>query len=225
MMKAMILAAGRGERMRPLTDQLPKPLIKISGKPMIVHHIERLAAAGYQELVINHAYLGKMIESCLGNGDQWGVQIHYSAEAQALETGGGIFHALPLLGDQPFVVVNGDIWTDFDFAKLKVASQDLAHLVLVPNPVQHPKGDFLLSKGRLSETQGESLTFSGIGVYRPQLFSGCRAEAFPLAPLLRQAIHSDRASGESYPGLWVDVGTPERLQTLEKKLVTSSQIS
>jgi MurNAc alpha-1-phosphate uridylyltransferase len=215
-MKAMILAAGRGERMRPLTDKLPKPLLPVAGKPLIVHHIERLAAAGYRELVINHAYLGNMIEAYLGRGDQWGVAIHYSAESQALETGGGIFKALPLLGEAPFVVINGDVWSDFDLSKLRLATQDLAHLVLVTNPCHHPQGDFYLHEGRLTERQGECLTFSGIGVYHPKLFDGCRSGVFPLAPVIRRAIELSRVSGERYRGKWVDVGTPERLHELDR---------
>jgi MurNAc alpha-1-phosphate uridylyltransferase len=216
-MKAMILAAGRGERMRPLTDKLPKPLLQVAGKPLIVHHIERLVAAGYRELVINHAYLGEMIESCLGRGDQWGVDIHYSAEAQALETGGGIFKALPLLGEEPFVVINGDIWSDFDLSGLALSNHDLAHLVMVPNPSHNPKGDFFLDDGRLLKHQGVCLTFSGIGVYHPRLFDGCSSGAFPLAPLIRNAIDRCRVSGECYSGQWLDVGTPDRLHELEQR--------
>ncbi|MET0052712.1 MAG: N-acetylmuramate alpha-1-phosphate uridylyltransferase MurU [Candidatus Thiodiazotropha sp.] len=221
-MKAMILAAGRGERMRPLTDKLPKPLLPVRGKPLIVHHIEKLAAAGFQQLVINHAYLGEMIETAVGRGERWGVHIHYSAEGQALETGGGIHHALPLLGPEPFAVINGDVWTDFDFATLQLADDDLAHLVLVPNPAQHPKGDFRVIENRVEDGPGDCLTFSGIGVYRPGLFEGCEAGAFPLAPLLRQAMGSGRVSGERYDGYWIDVGTPERLQSLEHRLLTSA---
>ncbi|MES9941243.1 MAG: N-acetylmuramate alpha-1-phosphate uridylyltransferase MurU [Candidatus Thiodiazotropha sp. 6PLUC2] len=217
-MKAMILAAGRGERMRPLTDKLPKPLLPVAGKPLIVHHIEKLAAAGYRELVINHAYLGEMIEAHLGRGDQWGVDIHYSAEGKALETGGGIFKALSLLGEAPFVVINGDVWCDFDLSGLSLSVNDLAHLVMVPNPGHNPRGDFYLQGNRISEHQGECLTFSGIGVYHPRLFEGCRCEAFPLAPLIRRAISQSGVSGERYNGNWVDVGTPERLRALEQDM-------
>jgi MurNAc alpha-1-phosphate uridylyltransferase len=217
-MKAMILAAGRGERMRPLTDKLPKPLLPVSGKPLIVHHIERLAAAGYDELVINHAYLGELIEACLGRGEAWGVDIQYSAEGQALETGGGIFHALPLLGKAPFVVINGDIWSDFDLSKLALAADDLAHLVLVRNPEHNPQGDFQLIHGRLSAQQGIRLTYSGIGVYHPDLFEDCSSGAFPLAPLIRRGIELGRISGEQHAGKWVDVGTPDRLSQLERVL-------
>ncbi|MBV2121212.1 MAG: nucleotidyltransferase family protein [Candidatus Thiodiazotropha sp. (ex Ctena orbiculata)] len=217
-MKAMILAAGRGERMRPLTDSIPKPLLPVAGKPLIVHHIERLAKAGYREIVINHAHLGEMIEERLGQGGQWGVTIDYSAEGQALETGGGIFNALPLLGDSPFLVVNGDIWCDVDLTELTLLPEDLAHLVLVANPVHNPQGDFYLQDQRLSERVGEKLTFSGIGVYDPQLFSDCRTGAFPLAPLIRRAISLGRVSGERHAGEWIDVGTPQRLEKLEQKL-------
>ncbi|MCG8014734.1 MAG: nucleotidyltransferase family protein [Candidatus Thiodiazotropha sp. 'RUGA'] len=217
-MKAMILAAGRGERMRPLTDSIPKPLLPVAGKPLIVHHIERLAKAGYREIVINHAHLGEMIEARLGSGDQWEVVINYSAESQALETGGGIFNALPLLGDSPFLVINGDVWCDVDLAELNLLPEDLAHLVLVPNPPHHPQGDFYLQGERLSDRSGEKLTFSGIGIYDPQLFDGCRAGAFPLAPLIRQAISLGRVSAERYVGEWIDVGTPQRLEKLEQKL-------
>ncbi len=217
-MKAMILAAGRGERMRPLTDTVPKPLLPVAGKPLIVHHIERLASAGYREIVINHAYLGETIEACLGRGDQWGVVIRYSAESRALETGGGIYNALPLLGDAPFLVINGDIWCDVDLAKLDLWLEDLAHLVLVPNPRHNPQGDFYLHDRRLSGQSGDKLTFSGIGLYDPRLFSGCRAGAFPLAPLIRQAISLDRVSGELHAGQWIDVGTPQRLRQLERNL-------
>ena len=152
-MKAMILAAGRGERMRPLTDNLPKPLLPVAGKPLIVHHIERLATAGYRQIVINHAYLGEMIEACLGRGNPWGVEITYSAEGHALETGGGIFKALPLLGRSPFLVMNGDIWCDFELTSLTLAENDLAHLVMVPNPQHNPEGDFHLADGRFSVQQ------------------------------------------------------------------------
>ncbi|MET0067535.1 MAG: N-acetylmuramate alpha-1-phosphate uridylyltransferase MurU [Candidatus Thiodiazotropha sp.] len=221
-MKAMILAAGRGERMRPLTDSLPKPLLPVLGKPLIVHHIERLAAAGYHELVINHAHLGAMIEGELGRGDRWGVQIRYSAEDSALETGGGIHRALPLLGEDPFLVVNGDVWTDYDFTRLHISAQDLAHLVLVPNPPQHPLGDFRLTQGRVEDMPGERLTFSGIGVYRPGLFEACQAGAFPLAPILRRAMQAGRVSGERHQGYWVDVGTPQRLYELERRLASST---
>ena len=217
-MKAMILAAGRGERMRPLTDSLPKPLLPVAGRPLIVHHIERLAAAGIRELVINHAHLGGMIETALGDGAAWGVKIRYSDEGTALETGGGIFRALPLLGGRPFLVVNGDVWCDVDFSRLELPAGMLAHLVLVPNPPHHPRGDFVLQGHRVTDADGERLTFSGIGIYDPRLFAGCEAGAFPLAPLLRKAMAEARVSGICHRGLWVDVGTPQRLQVLDRQL-------
>lgn len=211
----MILAAGRGERMRPLTDRIPKPLLPVAGRPLIQHHIESLARAGFCELVINHAHLGDQIEQALGDGSQWGVEISYSPEpAGALETGGGIFQALPLLGEAPFLVVNGDIWTDYDFSRLSLPQDSLAHLVLVDNPTHNPQGDFCLANGRVSDGPGERLTFSGIGVYHPALFEHCKPGAFPLAPLLKAAMAQQRVSGEYYKGRWVDVGTPERLAEL-----------
>lgn len=219
-MKAMILAAGRGERMRPLTDSRPKPLLEVRGRPLIVRHIERLAAAGFRELVINTAWLGEQIHAVLGDGAAWGVAIAYSDEPPgALETGGGIHHALPLLGDAPFVVVNGDVWTDYPFAGLRrgLTGGDLAHLVLVDNPPQHPGGDFALRDGRVAVDGEPVLTFSGIGVYHPGLFADCRAGAFKLAPLLRRAMAEGRVAGEHYAGAWSDVGTPERLAALDRQ--------
>ena len=220
-MKAMILAAGRGERMRPLTDHTPKPLLQAGGKPLIVWHIERLAQAGFRELVINHAHLGRQIEEALGRGERWGVRISYSDEAEALETAGGIAKALPLLGDRPFLVVNGDVYTDYDFQRLRSQPMEgvAAHLVLVDNPPQHPVGDFGLADGKLVEQGEERLTFSGIGVYRPEFFAsvapGARAK---LAPLLFAALASGQVTAEHYRGVWVDVGTPERLQALDRTL-------
>jgi len=217
-MNAMILAAGRGERMRPLTDHTPKPLLEVGGKPLIVHHIERLAAAGIREIVINHAHLGAQIEAALGDGARWGVHIQYSPEGKALETGGGIFRALPLLGPGPFLVVNGDIWTDLEFSQLHLPEGLLAHLVLVENPPHNPNGDFALAQ-RFVLSQGEPrYTFSGIGVYRPDLFRDCQPGAFPLAPLLRSAMDVGLVSGELYSGHWSDVGTPARLQALDRML-------
>jgi MurNAc alpha-1-phosphate uridylyltransferase len=220
-MKAMILAAGRGERMRPLTDHTPKPLLQVGGKPLIVWHIERLARAGFRELVINHAHLGRQIESALGDGSRFGVSIAYSDESEALETAGGIAQALSLLGEEPFLVVNGDVYTDYDFSRLIAQPMGgvVAHLVLVDNPPQHAQGDFYLKDGRLVERGASRLTFSGIGVYRPELFAsiipGSKAK---LAPLLHAAIAQQRATAEHYRGDWVDVGTPERLQALDRKL-------
>jgi MurNAc alpha-1-phosphate uridylyltransferase len=217
-MKAMILAAGRGERMRPLTDRLPKPLLPVAGKPLIEYHLERLADAGIREVVINHAHLGHLLEAHLGHGARWGMAIRYSPENQALETGGGIFHALPLLGEEPFLVVNGDVWSDIDFSRLQLPAGADAHLVLVDNPTHHPQGDFTLQQGRVSMTDGARLTFSGIGLYHPRLFAHCRPGAFKLAPLLREAMAQGRVTGERHAGVWIDVGTPERLHELERLL-------
>jgi MurNAc alpha-1-phosphate uridylyltransferase len=217
----MILAAGRGERMRPLTDHTPKPLLEVGGKPLIVWHIERLAAAGICNLVINHAHLGEQIEARLGDGAQWGVDIRYSAEGEgkALETGGGIFKALPLLGEQPFLVVNGDIWCDVDFGMLDIADNDLALLLLVDNPEHNRSGDFHLDGAGRVHTDGQPrLTFSGIGVYHPQLFAGCSGGAFPLAPLLREAMGAGRVGGSHHTGRWMDIGTPQRLAQLDREL-------
>lgn len=216
----MILAAGRGERMRPLTDHTPKPLLQVGGKPLIVWHIERLAAAGIRDLVINHAHLGEQIEQRLGSGATWGVRISYSAEGEgrALETGGGIFRALPLLAASPFLVVNADVWCDIDLAALQIADRDLAHLVLVDNPAHHPQGDFALQQGRVSSRGGVRLTFSGIGAYRSELFAGCEPGAFPLAPLLREAMAAGRVSGVRHLGAWSDIGTPQRLAALDQQL-------
>ncbi len=230
---AMILAAGRGERMRPLTDRTPKPLLVAGGKPLIVWHIERLRAAGFAHIVINHAHLGQQIETALGNGAELGVAIDYSREASALETAGGIATALPLIDADVFPVVNGDIYCEFDFSRLAepmarlAAGHDRAHLVVVDNPPHHPQGDFVLDAGRVHNTGsrlsmlGSPLTFSGIGIYHRALFAHTRArEKAPLAPLLRQAIDAGRASGEHFGGRWVDVGTPERLQQLDESLRT-----
>jgi N-acetyl-alpha-D-muramate 1-phosphate uridylyltransferase len=219
----MILAAGRGERMRPLTDRMPKPLLPVAGKPLIVWHLERLARAGVREIVINHAHLGDQIEALLGDGDAWNVSIRYSAEPQgALETAGGIANALPLLGNTSFLVINGDIFCDWDVGRAHDAlpAGMLAHLVLVDNPAHHRAGDFVLQGTKVSACETApgvpTLTFSGIGIYRPELFAGIgRGEAAKLAPLLRDAIAAGRISGEHHAGRWVDVGTPERLQALD----------
>ena len=228
-MKAMILAAGRGERMRPLTDNTPKPLLKVGGKPLIVWHLESIANAGIKEVVINHAHLGKQIVNALGNGHQWGVSIQYSAEEVALETAGGIANALPLLGDQPFLVVNGDIFTDMDFSayqevvKNMQQQNQLAHLFLVDNPPQHAKGDFALSKS-LVQTEGQvMLTFSGVGIYQPELFADIElGQPAKLAPVLRKAMVNQQVSGEHFQGIWHDIGTPERLATLDAELSHST---
>ncbi|MDH5786475.1 MAG: nucleotidyltransferase family protein [Chromatiales bacterium] len=218
----MILAAGRGERMRPLTDHTPKPLLTAGGKRLIEYHLESLVRAGYSQIVINHAHLGAQIEAVLGDGRRYGASIHYSPEGEgrALETGGGIFRALPLLVEAPFVVVNGDVWCDYPFDRLQSLDTTAAHLVLVPNPPQHPQGDFYLHQGKVSDSgEGGRYTFSGIGLYHPSLFNGCEPGPFPLAPLLRQAMAEGRVSGELYTGHWYDIGTPERLQQLDTMLI------
>lgn len=215
----MILAAGRGDRMRPLTDKVPKPLLCVGGKPLIEYHIEALADAGIQELIINHAHLGRQIEQALGEGARWGVSVRYLAEPPgALETGGGIYNALPLLGSEPFIVVNADIWTRYPFRALPRDPCGVAHLVLVDNPMQHPEGDFVLTDGNVRDSGAPRLTFSGIGVYRRELFSGCTAGRFPLAPLLREAMRAQGVTGEHFRGGWFDVGTPERLRELDQML-------
>lgn len=223
-MKVMLLAAGRGERMGALTDTTPKPLLPVAGKPLLQHHIERLVAAGFSEIVINTAWLGEQIAAFIGDGRRFGVPVHISAEKERLETGGGIFHALGLLGEQPFAVVNSDVWTDFPLHTLPQKINDLAHLVLVPNPSHNVKGDFGLSGNRcVSDGGDERLTFSGISVLRPELFANAQAGKFPLAPLLRQAMNAGRVSGERHDGLWIDVGTPERLRAVEHILQENKQ--
>jgi MurNAc alpha-1-phosphate uridylyltransferase len=217
----MILAAGRGERMRPLTLARPKPLLEAGGAPLIVHHLRALAAAGFEDVVVNVSWLGDQIRAALGDGSRHGVRLHYSDEGpEPLETGGGIFRALPMLGAGPFLVVNGDVWTDVELSKLRdrPAGHDLAHLVLVPNPPHNERGDFVLERGRIVEAPGERFTFSGVGVYRAELFAGCRDGVFKLAPLLRAAARAGRASGEMHAGAWLDIGTPERLDELDRRL-------
>lgn len=227
--KAMILAAGLGERMRPLTDHTPKPLLMAAGKPLIVWQIERLRAAGFVDLVINLAHLGPQIEDFLADGSRFGVRIQYSREAEPLETAGGIATALHLLGDAPFLVTNGDVYVEFDYAHLlpilagmTAATSDLAHLVLVNNPAHHPEGDFVLNNGRIDTpaTHASALfTFSGIGCYQPALFTGLTpGHKAKLAPLLRTAIQQGRVSGEHFSGRWEDVGTPARLTALQQEL-------
>lgn len=224
-MRAMILAAGRGERMRPLTDHCPKPLLPAAGKPLIVYHLERLAAAGFRDIVINHAHLGDQLVAALGNGAHWGLSITWSPEpVGALETAGGIRQALTHLddgNDTPFLVINGDIYCDWSIGPQTLARHDLAHLVLVNNPPQHPAGDFILRDGRVSDKSDEenTLTFAGIGFYRPSLFAGLIAgDGAKLAPLLRTAMAQGLVSGEHHPGRWEDVGTPERLAQLDAEL-------
>ncbi|RZA08414.1 MAG: nucleotidyltransferase family protein [Proteobacteria bacterium] len=215
-MKAMILAAGKGERMRPLTLTTPKPLLAAGGKRLIEYHLLALARAGFAEVVINHAWLGQQIEDYLGDGARYGVAIEYSRETEPLETGGGIRHALPLLGDAPFVVVNGDIWTDYDFSRLRGPLAGHAHLVLVDNPAHHPEGDFSLVEGQVRDQPG--LTYSGIAVLHPDLFAGHGEPAFKLAPLLRRAMDVGQVTGEHYQGQWIDVGTAQRLTELDRLL-------
>ncbi|HGP3327101.1 nucleotidyltransferase family protein [Acinetobacter baumannii] len=223
-MKAMILAAGLGNRMRPLTLYTPKPLLEVGGKPLIVWHIEKLKKIGVTEIVINSAWLADKLISSLGDGSQFGVEIRWTREEEGLETAGGIINALPLLGTDPFILVNGDVWTTMDFEALRhiKLNDDLAHLVLVDNPKQHTEGDFTLLNGRAftfdQDVKGENLTFSGVSVIHPKLFDGLEAGKRPLAPLLKQAMHNQKISGEKFKGAWVDVGTPERLMELDLQI-------
>lgn len=217
-MKAMVLAAGKGERMRPLTLHTPKPLIPVGGVPLIEHHLRALGEAGFGDVVINHAWLGEQIEAHLGDGQRFGLRLHYSAEGEPLETGGGIHKALPLLGAAPFLVVNGDICTDIDFRALRLADGDLAQLVLVDNPLHHPLGDFALVGGRVSDSGDPRLTYSGVAILHPALFVDCQPGAFKLAPLLRAAMAGGRVGGMRHTGRWVDVGTQERLAEAERLL-------
>jgi MurNAc alpha-1-phosphate uridylyltransferase len=220
-MKAMVLAAGRGERMRPLTDDTPKPLLKAGGASLIEHRLKALADAGIRDCVINLAYRGRQIRETLGDGARLGLNLRYSDEGnRPVETAGGIIQALPLLGEAPFILVNADIWTDFDFSTLPDAPAGLAHLVLVNNPGHHRAGDFALNNGRVSAEGTPMLTYSGIGVYRPELFKGLAPGVRPLLPLLLDAIHRDRVGGLHYTGYWRDIGTPERLAELDRYLQT-----
>ena len=212
MPSAMILSAGRGERMQPLTDTTPKALLEVAGEPLIVRHLRALREAKIKDVVINLSHLGGQIRDALGDGEEFGIRILYSPEpSPPLETGGGILQALPLLGPDPFWVVNADVCTDYRFATPPLADDDDAHLVLVDNPAHHPEGDFHYEEGRIQEQSGERLTFAGVGFYRPRLFEACEPGRFPLAPLLQAAIRAKQASGEHYRGHWVDVGTAERL--------------
>lgn len=235
-MKALVLAAGLGERMRPLTDATPKPLLEAGGKPLVAWHLERLAAAGIRDVVLNTSWLAHCFPATLGDGSRWGLRLHYAFEGDTpLETGGGMLHALPMLGDAPFLAVNGDVWCDLDFARLPREPAGAAHLVLVDNPAHHPAGDFVLAAdGRVQDDGDQRLTFAGIGVYRPCLLAGWRdvvgevagADAVPprfrLAPLLRAAMARDAVTGERHRGRWTDVGTPERLRELARELATAS---
>ena len=214
-MRAMILAAGRGARLRPLTDRMPKPLVPVDGKPLIEYHVEALASAGFQHIVINQGHLGDMLPAALGNGDRWGVNIHWSDEQpEALETGGGIHQALPLLGRGPFLVVNGDIWTDYPFARLRAVKCDYAHLVMVPNPPHNPEGDFALRHAVIREEGPEKLTFSGIAVYHPRIFSACEPGRFSMVPLLLRAMNGQLVTGETWKGAWSDIGSRQRLEEI-----------
>ncbi len=219
-MKCMILAAGLGTRMRPLTDKTPKPLLKVGGIPLILWHIERLAHDGFTDIVINIAHLGYQIPEALGDGSEWGVNITYSDEQEegALESAGGIVKALPLLGDESFLVLNGDIWSDYDFQdNRKLPEGILAHLILVPNPEHNPEGDFALDGQRVVDAK--QYTFSGIGYYSPKLFDGVPYGKSGLAPLLRAAMKEGKVTGELYEGEWLDIGTPERLELLNAQLI------
>lgn len=215
-MKAMILAAGRGERMRPLSDKTPKPLLKVHRKSLIVWHIERLASLGFSEIVINIDHLGDMIEKSLGDGSKWGVNLIYSDERQsgALESAGGIINALPLIESETFLVVNSDIWCDYEFETGFDLRDDLAHLILVPNPKHNPDGDFALYKNRVSNDTKRRFTFSGIGYYSAKLFEGLQNQKMPLAPLLREAVEKGKVGGSLYDGRWYDIGTPQRLKEI-----------
>lgn len=214
-MKAIVLAAGRGERLRPLTDHTPKPMLQVRGQPLIHWHLAALARAGVREVVINLSWLGESIRGAVGSGERFGLKVHFSQEPPgALEAGGGIFQALPLLGAAPFLVINGDVFTDIDFARLQICAGALAHLVLVPNPAHHPRGDFVLQGREVRDEEAPRLTYAGIGVYRPELFARCAPGRFPLLPLLQAAITERRLAGERYDGLWADVGSAERLAAL-----------
>ncbi len=221
-MKVMILAAGRGERMRPLTDRLPKPLVEAGGKPLIAWHLERLAAAGFREAVVNVAHLGEQLIERIGDGSAYGISIAWSREAEPLETAGGLAWARALLGDAPFLLVNSDVYCEFDFRALREKSLDarLAHLVLVPNPAHRPGGDFSLASQRVGNDAAPRYTYSGIAVIDPELYAEVRAgDKAPLAPYLKAAAAQGRLSGELYRGLWRDVGTAERLEELRGLLV------
>lgn len=222
----MVLAAGRGERMRPLTDHTPKALLRVGGKPLIFWHLERLARAGFSSVVVNHAHLGEQIVAAVGDGNRWNITVRFSAESQALETAGGIANALPLLNADVFTVINADVYTEFDFSALRQHTDEmrsrsdcLAHLVLVDNPAQHPGGDFALVGDHVAEQGAQLLTFSGLGVYRAGLFGEVASgSAQALAPLLRTAMSRHQVTGEHYRGRWFDVGTPARMHALDQLL-------
>jgi MurNAc alpha-1-phosphate uridylyltransferase len=221
-MKAIVLAAGRGERMRPLTDTTPKPLLPVAGKPLIGYHLEALVRAGIRDVVINLSWLGHRIRETLGDGRDYGVNIQYSDEGPvALETGGGIFNAMALLGSGPFLVVNGDTWTDFDLSTLELDREALARLVLVPNPPHNTRGDFGIEGNSVVERDTDRYTYSGIGMYRPEFFEGCEPGRFPLLPLLRRAIAAGKLRGQVHRGVWLDIGTPDRLAALDAQVRAS----
>ena len=218
-MKAMLLAAGFGNRLRPLTDHTPKPLLPIGGKPMIVHHLKKLADAGFKEVVINLGHLGAKIPEALGDGSNWGLSISYSDEgSEPLETGGGLTKALPLLGNAPFLLVNGDVWCDLDFSKIPkdIPDNDLAHLYLVPQPVWRNRGDFSLLNNRVIEEENPQYLYAGIAIYHPKILDGAKVEKFSIVPRLKEAIAKDKVGGILFDGEWDDVGTPERLSALQK---------
>lgn len=222
-MRAMIMAAGRGERLRPLTDTLPKALVEAGNSSLLERHLTRLARAGFKQCVINLGHLGEQIKARVGDGSRWNLEIQYSNEGDELLETGGIAKALPLLGDSAFAVINADIWTDFDFARLRNTKCDYAHLVLVDNPEQHPEGDFQLSAGLVKHGPGERLTFSGIAVYHPRFFAGVPVHKFPLVPLLTQVMDSHYVTGEYFAGNWLDIGTQERLNSLRQKLAATGE--
>ena len=214
-MRAMILAAGRGERLRPLTDHTPKPLLEVGGHTLIGHHLQKLAQAGFREVVINLSHLGDMICESLGNGSKWGLNIHYSPEPEeALNTGGGIQQALPLLGDAPFAVINADIFTHYPFSRLRAIKCDQAHLIMVPNPDHNPKGDFAPQGGHIDPDSEPRYTFSGISVYNPRFFESTSRGRFSVVPMMISAAQEGKVTGELYRGLWHDIGTKQRLKTL-----------
>ena len=224
-MRAMILAAGKGERMRPLTDELPKPLLEVAGKSLLEWHLENLSRAGFREVVINIGHLGQQIPVVIGNGDRWGIRIQYSDETsypEPLETGGGISLALPLLGHGPFLVVNGDIWCDYPLHRLRSNHCDGAHLVLVDNPPHHGDGDFAFHAGRVRQAGDNKLTFAGIALYHPDIFKPVKSGRFSVVPLLRDAMDAGQVTGEVYRGMWFDIGTPERLDLLREKITAGS---
>lgn len=211
----MILAAGRGERLRPITDGIPKPLVEVRGKSLLERHLEHVRSAGITEVVINIDWLGDMIRECVGTGERYGLEVAYSDETgNVLETGGGIHKALPLLGDEPFLVVNADVYTDMPVPEVDLAGNEVGHLVLVPTPDYSLHGDFDLDDGLVRNSDQPRYTFSGVAIYRPEFFAGCEPGRFPLAPMLREAADAGRLSGSVYHGDWADVGTPERLAAL-----------